>query len=77
MALCKYAQNGEAAFNVWKSCQHASVKETDSREESVFHRMYDFFDSDDIMLKNMITDTLSILKTQKMYKPKYFDFRIL
>ena len=34
-----------------------------------------FFDSDDIMLKNMITDTLSILKTQKMYKPKYFDFR--
>jgi len=33
-----------------------------------------FFDSDDIMLDNLISESIEVLKTHKMYKPKYFDF---
>jgi glycosyltransferase involved in cell wall biosynthesis len=33
-----------------------------------------FFDSDDIMLENIITDTLSILDNHNIYRPMYLDF---
>lgn len=32
-----------------------------------------FFDSDDIMLDNLINESIEVLKIHKMYKPKYFD----
>lgn len=34
-----------------------------------------FFDSDDIMMENLISETIQVLSTRKMFKPKYFDFK--